>query len=431
MKTINKYLTILFCLIVTFSFGQDRNVYWAHGLGENSTTWDAMETIFDMERQIDGRSNGYVSQSGVATATADVLGDLVSNYGQAGSRLSNNIGIGHSMGGIVSRNIDVTQTGTNRRFGGIITVGSPNDGIMLANNIANGRVGQAMNHACGEVLAGPTSEIPGVGIIINFIIPEVICDVLSDQLIDPILGSSLSVSGANMSVGSAVMNTINGGGSGIPQISIWGNEESPVHWRLLSSMDTDNANDTKWVTNAEDYRELYQALYISHLSASVVAGVLGFFFPPIWAGAAVEALKAVQWKRGVRWFDRSEGMWNQLMACGGDVFEQVTVTYTNQIVNCNCFGYTGSPEWVNCLNTYCGGTINGCWQTVTTTQEVVVNGQSDGFICENAQIINSTPATNHYRADGANHNEETVHKQVEERIRDAWKRTDFFQTPIR
>lgn len=422
-----------FCIFTAMIYSQDRNVYWSHGLGENGTTWDFMETIFDAERQIDGRSPGYESQDGITVATDEVVDDLVNSYGEIGSRRASNIAIGHSMGGVVSRNIDITQTGINRRFGGIITVGSPNDGIILANNIANGKVSQAMNHACGEVLAGPTSEIPGVSITINAIIPEVICDVLSDLVIDPMLGSSLRVSGADMSVGSGVMNSINGGGSGIPQISIWGNEQSPVHWRLLSSLDTDNANDTKWVTNAEDFREVYQAFFIAHLSASVVTGIFGFIYPPLWAATAAEAFQAAQWKRGVRRFDRSEAMWNQLMACGGDITEQITVTYTTG-VNCNCFGYTGSPEWINCINTYCGGNINGCWQTVTTTQEVISNGASDGFICRDAQIINGTPTSNHYRADGANHNEKTMHGKVQTEIRKVFQNRgagDFFTTPIR
>ena len=163
MKNIVKICSvILLTLPIAMTYGQDRNVLWSHGLGENAATWNQMEAIFDAERRMSlgNQSPGYASFNGVAAATNETVNDIEAVFGQAGSRNPNNIGIGHSMGGNVLRNIDVTEVGADQRFGGIITVGTPNDGAAIVNSIDNGDVDAAITHACGELLAGPTSEIP-------------------------------------------------------------------------------------------------------------------------------------------------------------------------------------------------------------------------------------------------------------------------------
>ena len=93
-------------------------------------------------------------------------------------------------------------------------------------------------------------------------------------------------SAQDLQVGSPIINNINNNGSGIPQLSIWGNERSPVHWRLLSSLDSGNANDTEWVEIAEDFRAAYHTQFLIHTSVGIGAAIGGIFFPPLFGVAA-------------------------------------------------------------------------------------------------------------------------------------------------
>lgn len=101
-------------------------------------------------------------------------------------------------------------------------------------------------------------------------------------------------------------------------------------------------------------------------------------------------------------------------------------------VKCCAVKYVNIDERVIDLNPdECLADPANCWETVTTSHEVPILGASDGFICKYSQIIDGTYSSDHYRADFANHYEETVHTEVERRIRDCFDRTDFFSTPVR
>ena len=108
-------------------------------------------------------------------------------------------------------------------------------------------------------------------------------------------------------------------------------------------------------------------------------------------------------------------MWNELIDCGETATQEVVVTSSWYDWNCNCF-YTGSQEWIECVDIYCDGNISNCLQTTTYTIEVNVNGQSDGFICRNSQVINGIPQSDIYQANEANHSEEVIHASVRTQI---------------
>jgi pimeloyl-ACP methyl ester carboxylesterase len=402
-------ILLLFTSVNSTLFGQERNVSWLHGLGENGTTWDAMEAIFVAERNsftnASSTSPGFPSLNGV-NASSNAVSPIISPD-------NNSIVIGHSMGGIVARDIDLSNPG---QIGGVISVGTPNNGAAISNSLANGDVDRATNFACNALLAGPSSEIPFVGILIQAITPPIICSILSEEVVVPLIGGQNNQSAMDLAVGSAVITDMAGGTSGIPQISIWGNERSPVHWRLASSMVSNNANDVELVNLAEDFRSVYNTFFIGHTSVAIATGILGSLFPPLLAATAKESFSAYQWKRGVRWFDNSEGYWNQLIDCGSTRTETITV-YQSGEVDCDCLGYAGSAAWVACVNEYCDPYPVNCTQEpIHYSVEIIINGASDGFICEDSQIGPVT--TEIFEARGANHFEEVIHPNVTLRIRE-------------
>ncbi|MGB4847718.1 MAG: hypothetical protein WBP41_07340 [Saprospiraceae bacterium] len=433
-----------FCL-VTFIFtcmtfyAQDRPVAWVHGLGEDETTWDIYDNLFHMERQMIGSSRDYSTSFGVASFATAVSSEILSVFPNTSGPATQNIGIGHSLGGLAIRELDRTRTESNRRLGGLITIGTPNDGATIVTSIRNGDVTRASQDACERLAAGPLSEVPFVGVIVQSISNDVLCDMLANDVLDGLFqdqATGLSIN--DVVIGSDLLTKLNSNPPNIPAISIRGNENSPVHWRILSSFDTDNEDDQKFVEIAGLMRSIYNGFYTYHLSRSIVTGILGFFNPLLWIKTVHNAWQATQWHRGKKWFDQSESIWNGLIGCTGDE-QEVTVTQITG-VDCDCFGYTASPAWLECLNELCNGNINECWHTVTYTTNIIVNNSSDGLFCDQTQLIDGLPPDNYYEAKGVNHSEETntTHGTTDDgsdvvkiTFGEIWERIDVFGIPTR
>ena len=425
---ISSIVAFMLCLSSVCAYGQ-RNISWLHGLGGNSITWDQMEDIFEIERlEITPSSTfspGYQSQLGVSAASNDIVINGKIPFD------NNGIIIGHSMGGIVARNIDHINTG---QFGGIITVGSPNLGAAISNSLDNGDVDDAFNFACDELLAGPLSEPPIFALpIIGGFAADQICDVLNDELILPELVGQNNQSAIDLQVGSSVMTgTISGGTTGIPQISIWGNEQSPTHWRLLSSTFTNNTNEELFVEIASDFEQLYFNYYAAHISNAVVSGnIVGFIRGDLWGINIVESFRASHWLKGYRWFANSEVTWNELIDCTGNQLQEVQ--FTVEVPNNNCDDYDPlSTDYDICLywwEVMCDLSPADCWEQDIITEYIVTNGRSDGFICEDSQKGNIY--TDVYEAEDANHSEQVIHFNVEERIREIMNdELSFFLYPV-
>ncbi|MEO1263384.1 MAG: hypothetical protein AAFZ15_31530 [Bacteroidota bacterium] len=435
-------LAIAFALSLTCLFSQDRNVMYVHGLGENATTWDIYDALFDAERQHDGRSPNFVDGAGVAAMATSVSGGVITGFPGSSGPSTLNIGIGHSMGGLGIREVDRTRTGNTQRFGALVTVGSPNNGAQIINSVRDGSVTDAMEDACEKLSAGPLSEIPGMlGVFVSGVGNDVICSILADELLDGLITNAVAgPSEDDMVVGSPFLGTLNGAAPNVPAISIWGNENSPVHWRLLSSFDTDNANDTKYVEIANLMRNIYNGFYILHLSKAIVGGFLGFINPAIWAAAAVHAWQASQWHKGKKWFDNSESIWNGLTGCVATEMD-ITITYTTSAYwsFCSCFS-TGSQDWIDCVDFHCPNGISNCLEEVSYTQTIIVNDKSDGLLCDQTQLIGGLASGDVYEAKGVNHNEETNTTNgttddgsdvIGDTFRAIWDRNDIFGIPPR
>ena len=392
---------------------------WLHGLGENGQTWDEMEELFDLEKMdiTTGTtvSRGYNSTDGVLIAQ----GDATLRSGPS------NIAIGHSMGGIVARAIN-DDPADPRVIGGIITVGTPNNGAAIANSLLNGDVATATDFACNSLLAGPLSEVPFASVIVQQITNNIVCNQLG-EIVTPLLEGQSNQSAVDLAVGSQVITGLTDQNSGIPQVAIWGNERSPVHWRLVSSAASGNENDIEWVELAADFRAVYNGRFLNNTTLAVVTGIIGFWNPTIWSRTALHSYRAVQWSRGVRWFDTSEKQWNQLIDCSANRTESI-VFYQSGEVNCLDFGFTGSPEWIDCVQEYCDPYPYCTQEPIAYSVIQVINGASDGFICEDSQK-GSVADDDIFRADEANHAEEVIHVNVEENIRQVLGRPgSFFET---
>ena len=231
IKTIFIESLMLICMAITLASvsAQNRPVIWVHGLGEDGTTWDIYDNLFDAERQIDGRSREYNDGAGVAAFANAVNNGITTDFPGTSGPGCINIGVGHSLGGLAIRELDRTRTGNNRRLGGLITIGTPNDGAPIVNSIQNGDVTDVMNDACERLSAGPFSEIPYVPVVVQGVSNNIICNILSNNLLDGIFQTQAAgPSPADAAVGSPFLTTLNSSSPNIPAISIRGNENSPV-----------------------------------------------------------------------------------------------------------------------------------------------------------------------------------------------------------
>jgi pimeloyl-ACP methyl ester carboxylesterase len=105
------------------SWAQDRPAVFVHGLNGNVSTWSAAATRLRAELAI----STYVP----SVPWAQPFGTQAANLqSQLGALPASTIAIGHSNGGIVSR-----QWSTQHPLSGVLTVGSPQQGAPLVNNV--------------------------------------------------------------------------------------------------------------------------------------------------------------------------------------------------------------------------------------------------------------------------------------------------------
>lgn len=461
MKNIKLVFWLLIMVISSNHLeAQDRNVVWVHGWGEAQDIWAFYDELFSTERQMNGsRTNtdiNYIDNSGIPFA-ANNARNLINNSANTGIFQTNaivgadptrNMGIGHSLGGVVLRQIDRNENGStpaNKTINGIITVGSPNYGAGMADAVANGNLQSVLTDGCSRLAAGPySSPAAPIAVILGWN-RENLCDFFWDELngIIPNAGSptlqDLRLTGDFMSNQNTGLNQFQ---SSLPRISIWGNENSPTHWRLLSSYVTMDAlgvanSDVLIPAVAHQFRGFYNHHFIMNTSFAIASAGLGFLNP--WAFVAVPyfAYRAVQWKKGRDWFDNSESIWNALIVCQGSY--TLTFTETTYLAdNCDHL-MTGTAPWINCIQQWCNGDLLNCTQTTTVNQIVNVNHPSDGLVCSYSQILNDIPQNNIYMAEGANHRDETDTRTgqnpsstdvMQDIFNEIWDRQlgDFFRT---
>ena len=449
------------------SVAQDRNVIWVHGFTGDATAW----TIYDNQyagssqsgtRQMNGirvdysdvGNNGLPDYfNGFVTAAANIEGDIPALLGNAEASEPDNIAICHSMGGLVTRELQRDRQLKNKSqfFGGFITVGSSNQGASLANSVANGDVADFIDHGINELTAPLLPS--AAGIFIQAVDVTKITNLLDNNLAKLLHNGNLNATVTDLSAGSNALNTLNTHNSTLtmPRIAIETYETSPVHWRALSAGETAannglaNIDDTKYVHIMQTARGVYNVFRIINSVKAVTYGVVGFFNPVAFVFSANSAFKAIQWHRGVVWMDNSESMWNTLLNCQETI--TTTTTITTSLLNQMCGSYmTGTPQWIQCFNQVCNGDINNC-PTFTTTQSttVVVRHKNDGIVCQNdmrldgvCDVLTPGRGVNHFeQRNTQNGTTENGNDEMDRLFTDIWDGTNlnasctFFQTSER
>ena len=451
MKTI--YKNTLFTLVMLLSIGAqaqnetrtvdisdnqqvvtvDRNIIWVHGLKGSQASWAHYDNVFEAERKINTVRGTHDTDHGLDDA-ANGATSWVNTTLAGGAHNSTNMAIGHSMGGLIIREMDRTTTGSNKQFGGFITVDTPNKGAYIANSILNGTAANAISSTCNSLLAGPNAS-GWTGSLFNDISPSDYCDLMGASFPSSFITTATAQSIAE---GSSDINTLASYNSSLPRIAIWGQENSPVHWRMVSSMIrenpnlTDNAtlnnvlaaisqgNDSWFITVANVSKGIYNTMRIFY----TVQGNFCSTWPMTWvpgcaSAASSKYYKAAQWNKGKNWFTNSEALWTSVI--GGT--QTTTTTYTTlEWVPCpDDFyppyipqGVQGNEEaYQKRIDPYNDGPLprnidpcedgEGEWVEVTHTTTTTVNHPTDGVVTKYTQKMTGVSASNTFEIPGANH----------------------------
>ena len=335
------------------------------------------------------------------------------------------------MGGLAVRDADRITHNTGKRFGGYITVTSPNYGAPIANSIIDGDVTAAAKDAFNKIKAGPISELLPLSwaIITNWTVKKLGNIFINDNLISGLIGTTTTK--IDLEQGSPAVNAINNYtdnvNPNIPRISIWASENSHVHWRLFST--ELYGDDHTLVDKINTIRGKYNSFYNLNNSLRIYNLVLLQFYQ-----ASIHAVRQAQWKKGRDWIDNSETIWNSLIKS----YRRVLSTYWVEV-------------WVPCNNTYPPmksssdyyedkKTIDpdcGEWVWVQRTRLIVINDPGDGLLPKYTEIMKNNPTPNSvYCVNGANHLEvrDMTHdgNNIDEtavEFRKIFNRTDWFKTP--
>ncbi len=397
------YTSILFVFVFISNLNaQQRNVIWVHGLGDDETCWAHYEQIFSNELNINSLRESYGTGNGITPAAYQVINSINSHYGYTQANNPNNLAIGHSMGGLMIRETDRVLNGSSKKIGGYITVTTPNYGAPIANSLLDGSVTNAAQDACNKISDGPLSELlPLPWTIVTNLTTDVLCDSFIDNdLISSLQGSPTT--NEDLKDGSPKIDAINNYNlninQNIPRISIWAEENSPVHWRMISSDLYDN--DQTFVNYVNLARAAYNGFYIYNTTMAIVTGVAGFWNPWLWGLTATYTYRATQWKKGRNWIDDSENIWSALIkTTRSEQIQVYELVYVPDDDYDDCVAYAGDDYWPG----DCGD-----WEWQWVTKWVSINYPSDGLLPEYTQIMQDNPTPNNvYRVDSANHLEVT------------------------
>lgn len=139
------FIFALFLVILVSGLqAQTRDVFFVHGLNGTPQEWQTVASNLAAELDISMQLPSYQSNTGIANI-ADALYPQLS---------SNSVVVGHSMGGIVTR--EMFRDNANGNITALITTGTPHTGVMIAET-AGEYVPLLVAYWTNALLAGPLS----------------------------------------------------------------------------------------------------------------------------------------------------------------------------------------------------------------------------------------------------------------------------------
>ena len=311
------FALLLICII--FNTNSANKYVWLHGLNDDSNCWSIYQKAFT---PTNAKKLYYDSESGIEQMSSD----LWSNYSMQKWE-PNNILIGHSMGGLIARELEYNHPGAIK---GIITIGTPHQGASVMKELHNGGATnltvKVANKALNSVQASVTAicyTIPGVG----FVLPATINSGISglykyvglpyfNGTINGIIARSYHTQcSVDMIPGSDYMKKIDDRKVNVPILTFACQED---RWQLArlgyctsynSDLQTnENANndgnfDMGGYNQLKSVNGTFKTVGGVHAGISLACAVGGFWCPYFWAASAAHASASTKWYSTANYID--------------------------------------------------------------------------------------------------------------------------------
>ncbi len=363
--------------------GEQRIVYWVHGMGGSAVSWTPVGPITEIQasgfglsdypaRKIKSYFPGYL-ESSMNTAIQDLHTFIANkNSTSPGSYdlKTDNFVIAHSQGGLVSRGVDRAEDIDpywQREFGGIVTFGSAHQGAYLANTALNNTgvnlIEQMTTDACVNLSAGPIAE----NLDLNSSFANALVQWFNiDDSIRQLTVSTCGFFGKDVlpfnlskftppiineyKIGASYLNTINNFSNQWPKIAFYGEEQEPVFWRTMNTLTVGASNFPAFGADDDsthlDYKSLranyvnkYQTYWSQYSSWKYLVRLCNenfalLFVKPFFclnASSEVGVAKAKLdgYKKGLDWIDNANAQWKAIIGA------QETTVNTGEYT-CNC-----------------------------------------------------------------------------------------------
>jgi pimeloyl-ACP methyl ester carboxylesterase len=383
----------------------ERTVVWVHGWEGSANSWGIYARKFGNDLGTDGiRRNGeremksfrvdYKKPVRAQTVNAAVtmVKQQVAAAGIAPS--SQNIFIGHSLGGLTTRQIDKLDNGTNL-YGGFITVGTPNKGAIIAKAVMEGKGDMFVNEGVRALV------LPFYDTFVGSLLIQL--TIINDRLqlirsVFPVIGPA-----EDLSTTSTLVTGLNGFSHGDKKIiTISARESGEKLWRELSSIALKEPSTLPLHQVADDELPIamskLKGIYNSAGSISKSISVVSLCYGNVFA-AAKWSLRSKFFFNGASWIADAPLNWNNLL--GANRMEQRTVS-TVQLKAAILNAYNSWQDNRRCEPSPRGGRVVDCslttflatlsaaqradiYEPTTTTVSVpIVNENNDGIVLQSS-----------------------------------------------
>jgi len=392
-------------------FPNDRIVFWIHGLGGDVSSWSRVAEATQYQspgQQVPGYPARKVTSLNLTysqfslNGAASTLHNMLVTSGDA-TCVANNITdksinfiVAHSQGGIVSRATDKMYDdlgiGSERRFGGIITFGTPHGGARIINNIAQHV--PFTDEACNALIAGPAEDALQSVEILDFFLPKDtwesirngLCNIIANDIAPILLKDQFQPLTEDYKVGAAPLAELNGHNSGIPRVALYGTEEEPVFYRAVYNLkvktpnlfpvfgaDNDQSLVDQFNKLLNEYKAKYEVnkarvAYLESMGLPCSLYQWGRFpiFCSIWDTQYKQKKKKRDaWNEGVLWLNASNNKYKAIIGA----YE----SHWSNVYTCNCNGSTFPTTNPSCPP---GCTLAG----ISSSILVVTDKPSDGAV---------------------------------------------------
>jgi pimeloyl-ACP methyl ester carboxylesterase len=245
--------------ITQTTFSDIRDVYFLHGLGGSVQSWNLsaehLEQHFMLREYVPPYSS-YVN--GNLGSAAKEVHEWIRIHNPMPNGAGRAIMVAHSQGGMVGKAMEYVSltfpdpTFYPRKFGGLVTFGTPHGGAMILNNgdpygsqkqiqVFLNEGCQAFSSALITNLIASNWAVSSLVYLLNFdkqlngSIPEALCGAFSGTVIPLLMDDLASPITTDYQVGSPMVDILNNMPTQMPVVTFYGEETQPIFFKTISS----------------------------------------------------------------------------------------------------------------------------------------------------------------------------------------------------